>query len=295
MNEIIKELGTEFSLKFRYLLILEQLYNKSLSAHDISKLTNIPMGRIYSFLNELLSWGLIEKTSQRPALYTMTNPQENITNFMKYKFDDLVEKEKKILDYMQKKESIENIEIIHNGDDFTFKQIQLLAECRKIRTVVRHGSIPFPVYPSNSVEFRKVREAIEKNRQTLAHTTHEMTFLIYKAHRDAYEKGKHFSAIIEKSALDFNLNIIKSQLGNDFLKKIINDLKRKIKKYGMKIYVIEEYVPMQIFIIENKVMLSLIHLGVTTGAVIQSEDMVSLYHDFYDDMVRRSKLIENYI
>jgi len=295
MRDIIKELATEFDLRSKHLLILDALYDEDLSAHIVSKKTKIPMGRIYDFLNDLLEYGLIEKTSKKPALYTMKNPGEKITNFLKFKFDKLVEKENRILDLMQKKQTIESLEMIHSGDEFTFKQIQLLSECKAIRTVVRHGSIPFPIYPSNSKEFQKVREVIIKNRATLAHTTHEMTFMIYKAHKDAYEQGKHFTAIIEKSALDFNLNIIKSKLGKSFLKKMIRDIKEKIMKYKMKIYVINEYVPMQIFITEKKIMLSIIHLGITTGVVIQSDEVVELYREFYDDMVERSKPIEYYL
>lgn len=295
MRDVIKELAKEFDLKHRHLLILDTLFETHLSALMLSKKTDIPMGRIYDFLNDMLSNGLIEKTSKKPFIYSMSNPDEKITNFLKYKFDTLVEKENKILDLMQKKQKIESLEMIHGGDDFTFKQIQLLSECKSIRTVVRHGSIPFPIYPSNSDEFQKVRNVIVKNRLTLAHTTHEMTFMIYKAHKDAYEKGKHFSAIIEKSALELNLNIIRSNLGKLVLKKMIKDIKDKIQKYGMKIYVIDEYVPMQIFITEKKVMLSIIHLGITTGVVIQSDEVVELYKDFYDDMIERSKLIEQYL
>jgi DNA-binding transcriptional regulator GbsR (MarR family) len=295
MQEIIRELATEFDLKGKHLLILDALYLEDLSAQQISKKTGIPMGRIYNFLNDLLSYGLVEKTSKKPALYSMKNPSEKITNFLKFKFDKLVEKENKIFDLIEKKQKIESLEVVHSGDEFTFKQIQLLSECNEIRTVVRHGSIPFPIYPSNSEEFQKVRSVIVENRATLAHTTHEMTFLIHKAHKDAYMKGKHFSAIIEKNALDFNLEIIKAKLGNKFLRKMIRDILQKIQKYGIDIYVIQEYVPMQIFITERKVMLSIIHLGITTGVIISSQDVVTLYRDFYDEMIQRSKPITQFI
>ena len=295
MKDVIKELANEFNLKSKHTLILDTLYDGDLPAPEICRRTDIPVGRIYDFLNELLSYDLIEKISGKPALYSMANPSEKITSFLKHKFDRLVEKENRILDLMQRKQSIESMETIHSGDEFTFKQIQLLSECKEIRTVVRHGSIPFPIYPSNSTDFQKARDVIVKNRPTLAHTTHEMTFMIYKAYKDAYKKGKRFSAIIEKSALDFNLKIIKTKLDEPFLKKMVEGIKEKIKKYNLKIYVVEEYVPMHIFITEKKVMLSIIHLGITTGVLIQSEEVVSLYKDFYDDLVERSKLIEECI
>lgn len=295
MRQIIKELAVEFDLKGKHLLILDVLFDKDLPALKISKITDIPMGRIYDFLNFLLLHGLIEKTSKKPYIYSMRNPTEKITNFLKYRFDDLVKKENKIFDLMQKKQTIERLETIHSGDEFTFKQVQLISECHEMATVVRHGSIPFPIYPSNSMDFQRVRDIVVKNRATLAHTTHEMTFMIYKAYKDASEKGKSFTAIIEKSALDFNLGIIKSRLGKAFLNKMIKDIKEKIKRYEMKFYVINEYVPMQIFITEKKVMLSIIHLGITTGIVIHSDEVVDLYKDFYDDMIERSKPIEYYI
>jgi sugar-specific transcriptional regulator TrmB len=295
MKDVINELAKEFDLNQKQLLILDTLYETNLSALALSKKTDIPMGRIYDFLNELLTYGLIERTVKKPYVYSMKNPGEKITHFLKYTFDNLVDKENRIFGLMHKKQKIEGLEMIHGGDEFTFKQIQLLSECNSIKTVVRHGSIPFPIYPSDRDEFQKVRNVIVANRMTLAHTSQEMTFLIHKAHKDANEKGKKFSAVIEKSALEYNLKIVKSKLGNSFLKKMIQDVKNKIQKYGMKMHVIDEYVPMQIFITEKKVMLSIIHLGSTTGVVMQSDEIVNLYMDFYDDMVARSKPIEEYL
>jgi hypothetical protein len=295
MREIIKKLASEFQFKNQQLLILEALFDHDLSAQEISKGTRIPLGRIYDFLNSLVSFGLIEKTTKKPSVYSMKNPNEKITTFLKYKFDTLVEKESRILNLIQKKQTMDNLEIIHTGDEFTFRQLQLLAECNEIRTVVRHGSIPFPIYPSNSHDFLKVRDTIVKNRPTLAHTTQEMSFMIYKAHKDAYEQGKFFSAIIEKSALDTNLRAIREKFGHVFLRQMIEDIKQRIIKYSMKICIIDEYVPMQIFITEKKVMLSIIHLGMTNGVVIQSDEVVKLYTDFYEDMLSRTQPIENYL
>ena len=295
MRDVIKELAKEFDLKQKHLIILDVLFDIDVTAISLSKKTSIPMGRIYDFLNDLLSYGLIEKTSKKPYVYSMKNPSEKITTFLKYRFDNLIQKENKILDLMQKKQKTESLEMIHGGDEFTFKQIQLLSECKSIWTVVRHGSIPFPIYPVNSEEFQKVRSVIVNNRPTMAHTTSEMTFMIHTAHKDAYERGKQFSAIIERSALKLNLDIIKSKLGTRFLKKMVQDIKDKVQRYGMKIYVIDEYVPMQIFITEKKVMLSIIHMSITTGVVIQSDEVVKLYRDFYNDMVERSRPIEDYL
>jgi predicted transcriptional regulator len=295
MDRVFEELREGFGLSDKHVLILNSLHEKDLDARQICHLTKIPKGRFYNYINDLISFRLLEKSEKKPYKYSMKNADDKIMDFLKYRFDNLVDREKRVVEMMEKKAQKENIELVHSGDEFTYKLLQLMDETMKMENIVRHGSIPFPLYPAVYKDFQKVRDVILKNRPTLAHTSKPMTALIYKAYVDFYKEGKEFVAIVEKSALEYHFDIIKKNLGKAFLKSMIADIKERMKKYKIKIYVVDEYVPMQIFVTDKKVFMSIIHFGVTTGTVIQSDRLVNLYSEFFEDTVRRGKPIENYL
>ena len=68
MEKLIKELGENFNLSGKELMILESLLNQNLSSEQISDKTKIPLGRIYSYLNNLVKLKLIEKQTQLPEI-----------------------------------------------------------------------------------------------------------------------------------------------------------------------------------------------------------------------------------
>ena len=295
MQRLLEELREGFGLSDKQVMILSAVHENELDSKQICHLTKIPKGRFYSYINDLINFKLIEKSEKKPYKYSMKNADDKIMDFLKYKFDNLVDREKKIVDLMEKKTQRENIELVHSGDEFTYKLLQLMNETKRLNNVVRHGSIPFPLYPAVYKDFQKVRETILKNRPTLAHTSKPMTALIYKAYVDFYSQGKEFVAIVEKSALEYHFDIIKKNLGRDFLNSMIKDIRERLKKYKINIYVVDEYIPMQILFTEKKVFLSIIHYGVTQGTVIQSDRLVNLYSEFFDDMVQRAQPLENYL
>jgi len=295
MQRVLEELKQGFGLKSKHILILEALYEKKLGAEEICKTTNIPQGRIYAYLNELLEMRLINRTPKKPYSYSLENIRDNVTHFLKLRLDDLARKQERIIDIIEEKNPLEEIEIVNNGDEFAFKLMQIIAETSQLKTIVRHGSLPFPLYPEDSISFEKVRKAIIAHRETLAHTTHETTMLIYKSHQDAYHNGKSFFSIMEKKALESNFSIIKKVLGKEFLRQMIRELKNKCRSGQLTVYVVDEYIPMQIFISSRKVFLSIIHLGVTTGVIVRGKRAVSLYNNFFEDMIRRSKPLTQYL
>lgn len=295
MDKVFEELREGFGLSDKHVLILSTIYEKGLDARQICHLTKIPKGRFYNYINDLISFRLIEKSEKKPYIYSMKNADDKIMDFLKYRFDNLVDREKRVVDLMEKRTQQENIELVHSGDEFTYKLLQLMDETKHMDAIVRHGSIPFPLYPAVYKDFQKVRDVILKNRPTLAHTSKPMTALIYKTYVDFYREGKEFVGIVEKSALEYHFDIIRKGLGKDFLKHMISDIKERMKKYKITIYVVDEYVPMQIFVTDKKVFMSIIHFGVTQGTVIQSDRLVTLYSEFFEDMVRRGKPIESYL
>jgi len=296
MREILANLRQAFDLKQKHIDILEFVLQKSASATEISRATDIPQGRIYNFLNELIDYGLLEKTSKKPFLYSTKNFDSKVIDFMKRKFDNMVNNQLKIMEIMEKKtQSLQEIDIIHSGEEFSFRTVQLLKECKEIKIVIRHGSFPFSLYPFKINHFLKVRAYISKRRQTLAQTTMEMAMMIYKSHNDALLAGKSIHIIFEKNAWDNHVNLIKKGFGIKFTENWLHDIKNMISTYKLKCYVADEILPMNLMINEKRVFLSLIHHGITTGVSIYNSKVVELYDDLFDGMVYRSKPLSEFL
>lgn len=294
MNKLLEELKG-FGLKSKHIAILEALYGKKLDAQAICRATNIPKGRIYAYLNDLVSVSLIQRTPKKPYSYVMENISDHLSSFLKFKVDELIKKQQRVIDILEEKAPLEEIEFISSGNEFGFKLMQLLAESPYVKTISRHASIPFHLYPEDPVNYNKVRKAIIRHRETLAHTSHEMTLLIYKAQIEAHKKGKEMPSVMERFALESNFEIIKKVYGKEYLKQMIKQIQQKIEQQNIQIYVVDEYVPMQVYISPKKVFLSIIHLGATTGVVIRSNRVVNLYEDLFSDMIDRARPIGYYL
>jgi predicted transcriptional regulator len=292
MEKILKELSENFGIPGKELIILDTLSKDQLTAEKISAKTSIPKGRIYGYLNSLISSKLIEKSEKKPFMYFITNLDENIVQFLKHRFEDSVAKQNRIMHMLENRsKNFDEIDLVNSGDDFSFRSAQLMKEGTYIKNIVRHGSMPFSLYPEKSSDFLKVRNVVIENRSTLAHTTPEMTFMLYKVHQEAYKQGKTIEYIVEKSALDFHLNLIKKKLGEKFYRMMVSDIKARLETHNIKVYVIHEFIPMHTLITNKKVFLSLIHHRHTHGLIITNTSAVELYNNYFEDMKLRCKNI----
>ncbi|MCB9358553.1 ArsR family transcriptional regulator [Candidatus Woesearchaeota archaeon] len=296
MDNLLKELGNSFELNGKELLIIESITKGPLEAQQISKKTGIPKGRIYEHLNNLLRIKLIDRSEKKPYRYSIENLDNNIIDFLKYNFDDMVQKQHRIMHILEHKtRGFDEIEIVGSGNDFSFRIIQLLKESRTIKNILRHGSVPFLLYPEKASEYARVRKMVVENRDIPEHTTPEMTFMLYQAHMDSYKKDKNTEYIVEASAIKLHFNLIKEKFGEEYLKKTISEIKDRIKKYNLKIGVLEEFIPMQIFITDSKVFLSIVHLNNTHGIIIRNKAAVNLYTEYFDDMNEKCRPMEKYL
>jgi hypothetical protein len=295
LKKIITELREKAYLSEKETEILKALAHEELSAKAISKKTKIPLGRIYEPLNWLIEEQLIKKSGKKPAKYGFDNPQEAIMKFFKKKFDNFVKDESRVLEMLEEKDSPQ-ISILKSKQDFTHSLIKCLSSCKTgLRTIARDGSLPFIFYPSNKKDFVKFRNLINRKRTTIAHTTEAKAITVFNAYQDALKKGKYFRAMCNEKTFLWHINLIKEHLGEEFLEKMLTDFKDKCKKYDIKLYIIKEYLPMQVFIIHNKIVLFHIHLGLGSGIDIQNKETVVLYKGMFEGMKKRSKTVEYYL
>ena len=293
--KVIKELRNRNHLTEKQYLLLKELSRNKLTAKQLSKATKIPLGRIYEPLNQLLSEKLIEKNGKKPSFYSFEDPHHNVIPFLKRKFNKFLDDENTIIELLEKPEA-PSIELLKSKEDFTFYLIKSLSSCKKgLKTVARHGSLPFIFYPKNKKDFVKLRDLINRKRTTIAHTTDTKAIMVYNAYQEALSKNKFFRAICNEETFLWHIKLIKKHLGEDFLKKVIKEFRERCKDQDIKFYIIKEYLPMQVFITQNNVILFHIHLGIGSGIRIRNKETVELYKGMFNDMVKRSQSVESYL
>lgn len=100
--EIRRILKENFSLRENHLIILEYLFEKKsekIDAETMSKETGVPLGRIYSFLEDLADYGFIGVQYTRPRFYYLKQPSEAFQSSITVLENTLADTQKKMLDY----------------------------------------------------------------------------------------------------------------------------------------------------------------------------------------------------
>ena len=288
MEPLYEKLQENFELKPRQISIIKVLQNKRLDANEICKLTDIPKGKIYDYINGLLKNKLIERTEKKPFVYSLPDLNQNVLRFMKHKIDSVIDAQREVIDIMKGK-GLEQVELITDSRKFTQIHLNMVSESKIFQYVSLHGSVPYVLYPFDYEKFIRLRKAVSKSRTTITYTDHEIAMLICRSYQDALEHGKEIDVILEKDALIYQMNVIKKELG----KKFFNDWKKtvieQLKKYKIKVKLLDEYIPMQIDVNEIRVNLSIKHLGITNGIVIQSREAAGFYTEVFNQMSERGE------
>ncbi len=295
LDKIFLELQDGFGLKNQHIEILKALQFEALSAEKICDTTKISPGRIYLFLNELLDSGLIQKTPRKPYVYWMENPKEKIITFMKNRFDTFVKNEHRVIQLLEEKENIHHIEHIDTSSQFVYVYMKMLHQCNEVYALAISNSLPFEFYSHNKDDFLKIRNLIITTRPTLAHRTPEKSLLAFQTLQEFFQSKKKYIAVMEKKSFDFHKNLIIKEFGQAFFDKVVHDLKTKMSAGNLKLYVIDDTNPMQLFISDDRVFFSLRHHGETSGVLLRSKDIAGLYMELFNSVLSRAEPIEKYL
>jgi len=285
---ILSKLQEHYHLSHKHVAILKLLRDEEYTAENLSSNTTIPLGRIYTYLNELLVNKLIERSPKRPYNYSMPDPEYRILSFMKHHMDRQIANQSEIATLMSNE--TENVEIISNKEHFTFSHLHLVTESDHVTMLVIHDSYPFLLYPDTYDEFNQLRNFIITQRPTITRADH--SYITYKTYKDALFKDKAFTIILEEETFHKHLNMIQEHFGKKYLLNYLQKLLKKLDKPRLNVYLITEYLPMQVDIGNNKVILSIKHTGVTTGILIQGTAPIQFYSTYFTHYFNRAKPLE---
>lgn len=295
-KEILNILKEKFDLKENHIKIIESLSEKNnLTADEICKVTKIPKGRIYEFLNELLSIKLILKDKSLPSKYFIKDLDNQIVDFLEYSFNDLMSKEMAVMEVLEEKTKPDQIKLIRTAQEYSFHIMRLFKEGKHFKMIVRNKSAPPNIYPENEEDYVRLRQEIEGKRVTLTGGKGKLNLLLYKSYMSAW-KEKQFVYIMGKEGFDFFFKNYDSAFGSKKTVEYMIKLKEDLKERNTKVIVVDEYIPYSIYLSEKEMLLVLTHSGgELAGFVISNKHIIDVYHKLFEEMIKRGKDIAHYI
>jgi hypothetical protein len=294
-KKIFHKLRRVYGIKPKHILILSALKDATpRSAHKIAQLTNIPLGRLYTFLNELTSFHLVQRTGKKPYAYFIENFNTAVIDFMRSQMNKYITAESEIIELM-KGGAPEHIELIKSKKDYTHAHLKLIEESSKIRITCYHRSYPFILYPSNFDDFLLLRKAVVAWRPTISFVDPDALYIIFSTYQKAIDAGKEFEVICEKWTLLDHLEMIKKELGEEFYERYVKEMSDRLRKKKISVRALEEYLPMEIDLGDTNVVLAINHLNVSTGSVIRSPVVLDLYSTLFDQKLPRTKNLMEYL
>jgi sugar-specific transcriptional regulator TrmB len=289
MDALILKLKQSFGLDDRHADILDALNKaENLDAKQICRQTGIALGRIYDYLNFLLENKLIIRSSRRPYTYSIGNIQESIIDYTKGKIDNMLESQYDLIEMMGKSVP-EHFDRITSSRKFTQIHISMITEAKKvIKYICLHTAFPYVLYPMDKNMFIKMRKAVVESRPTITSFDPMVTVLVYKTYLEAFESGKEFLVILEKKSFESHIDVIR-KLGENFFRYWKSKVLEQLKRYNIKAYLIDEYLPFQIDINEKRVNVSFRHFEIINGVVIYGKDIIDLYNQVFEQHLQRAK------
>lgn len=102
-------LKKEYGFKENHLVLLDFLFQnkgKRFSAEQLWGQTEVPKGRVYDFLNDLIDWGFLEVKYTKPKTYALRELKDALQSAIKLKEKNLNEVERRTIDIANKLERI---------------------------------------------------------------------------------------------------------------------------------------------------------------------------------------------
>ncbi len=301
MDEILSVLKRDFGLRKNHILILEALQQSDNTAEALSRSTGIPLGRIYGFLHFLESETLIDKSPQHPAVYSFQHKQEKLNDFLLHRFDRFLDAEAAIAHLLEKQNLKEETKVIDTSKEYVLETFNMLKEGGELKIIVRNTSVCPDLYPFDKKEFLKVRLLVEEKRKkkqktTLSSGTHPSSTLFMLFHEHT-RKGFKIDYILTKQGVDLYFDILFKLFPRRFVHKIITEILARLHTYpNVKIHIVDDFIPYNLYLSPTRVQLVLTHGGgVLSGFASNNSGAVSVYSDLYESIKKRSRSIASYL
>ena len=240
--------------------------SKKFSVKEISKRTEIPLSRIYPFLNSLHRMGLISKVIDRKTFFFMDDPQTRVRRFLNQKEMELKNLQKILLNELSDLYTSQDFVVIKSNKEMWQTSYQIRQNSRYLKLIEHHPRLIL-MRGNSSYWEKEVRELTKKQIE-------EENFELY-------------------DLVDINFFKEKSVQSNKPL--IIGNIQWLQRKENVHLKTIDLTNVPSMIITEKEVMIGFrnpIDRRNRSALLFRSTEFHNFFERFYDDLFQRAKEID---
>lgn len=286
-KQVLEFLEKKFQLRQNDILILSIMTKEGLTAEDICKKTNIPKGRIYDFLNDLLQKKLILKNTNSPAKYFIDNARMHINAFIRAENDDFIQRQRQLNSLVEELENPVMV-TIESKIDYARWLVKALEEDNEVMLICPHRAVPFAlVYPEDEEEFIRVRQLINNNRSTLT-GANEITRELFHAYSTIVDGKKPAKLLMWSEAVQWHLQQSRKILKSKY-STLVKQIQTKLKRPNIQARMIPNAFPYHLFVSDKRVITLLIFEDKISGLVIMDQKAVRMYRQLFESLFQNTQ------
>lgn len=190
-------------------------------------------------------------------------------------------------------ENLWNFPFKFSGREIGVTQLTyLLRSAKELNILYKSRTAPFFLYPHNEKKFLKYRKSREKRFKTMSG---KYDINIFREELKLFKKNLPIRYIIGKDALDLFFNIINEEFGDIELRKRVNEIKKNLKKYNVKIKIIDEFNPLTMFTSDKQFQIIFPSEVDVYGFITSQSSIREVFSKLFEEYWNRAKPIENYL
>jgi sugar-specific transcriptional regulator TrmB len=290
-TEVLTKLKELYELKDAHIRILSVLNEQSLTADELCRETYIKKGIIYSLLNELIEYELIDKTFTVPHKY-ITKGIEGLSNFVDHNFNNLIKNQLNIISHLYHKKQetmIQPIIDIKNLISTFTKAINKSKYCR-----INERTSAVPLFFFNCLNKDTIKELLPISKQVLYNISEKDYIDLMQNLREKHNSNE-FRYILHISGVSNYLRNVRKLLGDKNLRDIIKNIITYISENKIKVRISNRDNPYYIFIGDTELIISIISGKKLNGILTKNQEFIEFYKDFYDNEFAESEKLVDYL
>ena len=140
--EFEKLLRKGYGFRGNHIRILGYLGGKEASAEEIWTDTEVPRGRVYEFLEDLVEWGFVEVIGGKPRGYRLRNPRKALEMAISKKEKEITDIQRRSLEIAKTLEWVEGVEgfkvqVLGSSQEYYLKMREMAFTGNRFRAMVR--------------------------------------------------------------------------------------------------------------------------------------------------------------
>lgn len=302
-GKILWELKKEPKISGRLRRIMKTLLNenKALTAEEICEKAEVPKGRVYKYLNDLIDKELILKKDEKPAKYWIDSLEQRI---IRHSYSNLSEKAEGQKEFISEIKDYESITPISEISELTLLEAKEKIIGEEIGIIKRNETYPFFFYPKNNwekhFEFREKLGRFREERKHFKPVDKRNQGLSLESTKKALEEGVPVKYVIGKSSYERFTRKVAQSFDSKKLKETLQRIQDTLEKNdNLEVRVVEEPCNYALLITDKSLVFGLIERTpeetFVTGFLLRGGESVDRYWSIFNTRYREGENLEKLI